>query len=75
MKYATEMAMAKMQIYRQHGEGISLLSFFKNKGNRLQIKVKVKLSLCLKNYALRHKGLWGSGCIDPYFLDFRTSWR
>jgi hypothetical protein len=36
---------------------------------------KVKLSLCLTNYALRHEGVWGSGCIDTYFLDLGTSWR
>jgi hypothetical protein len=23
------------------------------------------LSLCLANYALRHEGVWRSGCIDP----------
>jgi hypothetical protein len=38
-------------------------------------KVKVKLSLCLTNLALRHQGVWGSGCIDPLFLDLGTSWR
>jgi hypothetical protein len=27
------------------------------------------------NYALRHEGVWGSGCIDPHFLDLGTSWR
>jgi hypothetical protein len=38
------------------------------------IKVnKVKFSLCLINYALHHKGLWGNGCIDPRFLDLGTS--
>jgi hypothetical protein len=26
------------------------------------------LSLCLTNYALRHEGVWGSGCIDQIFL-------
>jgi hypothetical protein len=36
---------------------------------------KVKLSLCLTNYALRHEGVWESGCIDPHFLDLGTSWR
>jgi hypothetical protein len=36
---------------------------------------KVKLSLCLTNYALRREGVWGSRCIDPYFLDLGTSWR
>jgi hypothetical protein len=38
-------------------------------------KKKVKLSLCLTNSALRHEDLWGSGCIDPHFLDLNTSWR
>jgi hypothetical protein len=36
---------------------------------------KVKLSLCLTNSALSHEGVWGSGCIDPYFLDLGTSRR
>jgi hypothetical protein len=36
---------------------------------------KVKLSLCLTNQPLRHEGVWGSGCIDPCFLDLGTSWR
>jgi hypothetical protein len=36
---------------------------------------KVKLPPCLTNYALRHEGVWGSGCIDPHFLDLGTSWR
>jgi hypothetical protein len=35
---------------------------------------KVKLSLCLTNYALRHEGVWGSGCIRPH-IDLGTSWR
>jgi hypothetical protein len=34
---------------------------------------KVKLSLCLTNEALRHEGVWGSGCIEPHFLDLGTS--
>jgi hypothetical protein len=38
-------------------------------------KVKVKLSPCLTNEALRHEDVWGSGCIDPHFLDLGTSWR
>jgi hypothetical protein len=37
--------------------------------------MEVKLSFCLTNSALRHKGIWGSGCIDPHFLDLGTSWR
>jgi hypothetical protein len=42
---------------------------------RITILVKVKLSLCLTNLALRHEDVWGSGCIDPHFLDLGTSWR
>jgi hypothetical protein len=38
------------------------------------IIIKVKLSLCLTNYALRHEDVWGSGCIDPRFLELGTSW-
>jgi hypothetical protein len=30
---------------------------------------KIKLSLCLTNLALRYKDVWGSGFIDPRFLD------
>jgi hypothetical protein len=33
----------------------------------------VKLSLCLTNAALRHEGVWRSGCIDSHFLDLGTS--
>jgi hypothetical protein len=36
---------------------------------------KVKLSLCLTNYALRREGVWGSGCIDPHVLDLGTGLR
>jgi hypothetical protein len=36
---------------------------------------KVMLSLCLTNKALHHEGVWGSGCIDPGFLDLGTWWR
>jgi hypothetical protein len=38
-----------------------------------KVKKKVKLSLCLTNYALCHEDVWGSGCIDPRFLDLGTS--
>jgi hypothetical protein len=31
--------------------------------------------MCLTNSALHHERIWGSGCIDPYFLDLSTSWR
>jgi hypothetical protein len=37
--------------------------------------VKVKLSLCLINEALRHEGVRGSRCIDPCFLARRKSPR
>jgi hypothetical protein len=43
--------------------------------NRPFSVIKVKLSLCLINGALRHEGVWGSGCIDPYFLYLGTGWR
>jgi hypothetical protein len=36
---------------------------------------KVKVSLCLTNWALRHEDVWGSGCRGPRFLDLGTSWR
>jgi hypothetical protein len=36
--------------------------------------VKVTLSLCLTNSALRHEGVWESGCIGPRFL-LGNSWR
>jgi hypothetical protein len=29
----------------------------------------------ITNSALRHEDIWGSGCIDPHFLDLGTSWR
>jgi hypothetical protein len=35
----------------------------------LRIKVKVKLSLCFTNEALRNEGVWWSECTDPHFLD------
>jgi hypothetical protein len=36
---------------------------------------KVKLPLCLTNYALRHEDVWGSGFIDSHFLDLGTNWK
>jgi hypothetical protein len=27
------------------------------------------------NYALRHEGVWGSGCIDPCLLYIGISWK
>jgi hypothetical protein len=40
-----------------------------------QLVKRVNLSLCLTNYTQHHKGVWGSGCIDPYVLDLGASWR
>jgi hypothetical protein len=36
---------------------------------------KTKFSLCLTNEVLRNEDVWGSGGIDPRFLDLGTSWR
>jgi hypothetical protein len=33
------------------------------------------VSKSLETPALRHEVVWGSGCIDPHFLDLGTSWR
>jgi hypothetical protein len=40
-----------------------------------QAKCKVKLSLYLCNYALRHEGVCGSGCIYPHSLDLGKRWK
>jgi hypothetical protein len=40
-----------------------------------EIHKKVNLSLCLHNHAALNEDVWGSGCIDPYFLDLDSSWR
>jgi hypothetical protein len=45
-----------------------------NNNNKVGVK-KVKFTLCFTNEALLHEGVWGSGCIDPYFLDLGSSWR
>jgi hypothetical protein len=34
-----------------------------------------ELSLCLTNQAIRHEGVWGSGCIDLRFLDLGIRWK
>jgi hypothetical protein len=36
---------------------------------------KVKLFLCVTNYAVCHEDVWENGCIDPRILDHGTSWR
>jgi hypothetical protein len=43
--------------------------------NSGMVKGKKMTSLWLPNWALLHEGVWGSGCIDPHFLDLGTSWR
>jgi hypothetical protein len=43
-------------------------------GLLVKCRDKVK-SLRLTNQALLHEGVWGSGYIDPHFLDLGTSWR
>jgi hypothetical protein len=37
--------------------------------HHILIWLKVKLSLCLNNYALSHEDVGGSGCIDPCILN------
>jgi hypothetical protein len=40
------------------------------------VKVKLSLWLTTSNYTLcRREGAWGSGYIDPHFLDLGISWR
>jgi hypothetical protein len=38
-------------------------------------KKEISRAVSNKGKALRHEGVWGSGCIDPAFLDLGTSWR
>jgi hypothetical protein len=38
------------------------------------VKAKLKLSHCLTNWALRHEGICGSGCIYSRFIYLGTSW-
>jgi hypothetical protein len=40
----------------------------KRRWTSTELQVKVKLSLCLINYALCHEDLWGTGVITPPFL-------
>jgi hypothetical protein len=41
----------------------------------ISVVVKVKLSLCLTNFTLRHEDVWGTGYIDLHLLDLSNSWR
>lgn len=52
-----------------HLKESNLLIFCNTEWNFLR-SVKVKLSMCLTNSALCHRGIWGSGFIDPHFLNF-----
>jgi hypothetical protein len=36
--------------------------------------VKLKLSTCLTNSALRDEDVWWNGCIYPHFLDIGSNW-
>jgi hypothetical protein len=60
---------------------VHMISDFKINGKQSYMvyynktEVKVKLSLYLTNKLLRHEGVWGSGYLDPHFLDVGTSWR
>jgi hypothetical protein len=46
----------------------SNLIFRQNQKNSRKKVKKVKFSLCCQD-------VWGSGCIDPQFLDLGTSWK
>jgi hypothetical protein len=52
-----------------------LNSYYSNESPGYVQSCKVNLSLCLTNEPLHPEGVWGSGCIDPHFLDLGTSWR
>jgi hypothetical protein len=39
----------------------------------LTMKVNGKFALCLTDSAPHHEAVWGSGCIDPCFLDMATA--
>jgi hypothetical protein len=53
---------------------VNSLPVFISRNLPLLCKTIGKVSLCFTNYALRHEGLWESGCIDPHFVDLGTSW-
>jgi hypothetical protein len=63
--------MEKAKEYRQE-QAASARVTFERLCPKNEVK-KVNLSLCLTNLALHHEDVWGSGCIDPYFLDLGTS--
>jgi hypothetical protein len=45
-------------VYPRKGTVCTKMGFFKE-----EVQGKVKLSLCSTNYAPRHEGVWGSGCM------------
>jgi hypothetical protein len=52
-----------------------LLHGFCDENSLSILKVYGKVVPYLTNSALRHEGVWGNGCIDPYLLVLGTSWR
>jgi hypothetical protein len=40
-----------------------------------ELDAKVKLSLCLNNYAARHEDVWEEWLCRISFLDLDTSWK
>jgi hypothetical protein len=51
-----------------------ILAGKKTQKTALETKVQMKGRVEGK-VAPCHEGVWGSGCIDPRFLDLSTSWR
>jgi hypothetical protein len=43
--------------------------------DRRRTKDEKVTSALVHNQALHHEDVWGSGCIDPRFVDLGTSWR
>jgi hypothetical protein len=62
-----------LSVAREEQNGYSAGSYKGKIGTQVficRVKVQVNLSLCL-----RYEGVWSSGCIDAYSLDFGTSLR
>jgi hypothetical protein len=43
--------------------------------NRRNKRREVEIKFVLISQALRHEGVWRSGCIDPHIHDLGTSWN
>jgi hypothetical protein len=41
----------------------------------IEFLIKGGKAVPVLNKAQRHEDVWGSGCVDPRFLDLGTSWR